>query len=173
MAKDEVQVIDVPAVDQMDELNVDNWYRDGNAEVEPIDAAEIQRDIILRILSGTTAEEIMAPVTTTPAENVLGRSLYIRGYKRLPSTKADSALRFYLLIDAVDNQGNVLNITCGSANVIARLAGMRAHNFLPMYAAIVQQATPTASGYYPMDLQGRSQDAFTKEPAPTPTDAPF
>lgn len=157
MTDTKTTAIDIPEVDPMDELNIETWYRAGNAEVEPIDPGEAQREIILRILQATTKDAILAPVTTTPAEDVLGQTLLIRGYRRLPSTKADSALRFYLLIDAVDGNGEVLNVTCGSANVIARLAALRAHGFLPLYGAIIQTGKPTAAGYYPMDFEGRSE----------------
>lgn len=155
-------VIDVPAVDTMDELVIDNWYRDGS-DIEPVDPKEIQREIVLRIFQAETLEAIMQPVTTTVAEDVLGVTLQIRGYRRMPSTKADSALKYYMLIDAVNPQGEVLNVTCGSINVMARLAALNAHGFLPMFGAIVESTKETASGYKPMDLIGRSADDAKRE----------
>lgn len=162
MAKTDVDVIDVPEVDVIDELNIDNWYKAEGEDIPPVDSDEIQREIVLRIFSATTKEAILQPVTTTPAEEVLGRPLQILGYRRMPSTKKDSRLKYYMLIDAVDGTGERINISCGSINVMARLAALNANNFLPCFGAIVQAKTPTAGGYYPMDLEGRSAAAVAE-----------
>lgn len=162
MAKGEgPEVISVPEVDTMNELDIAQWYRDGS-DTEPVDPAEIQREIVLRILSATTQEAIMQPVTTTVAEEVLGVPLLIRGYRRMPSTKADSALKYYMLIDAVDPFGETMNVTCGSINVMARLVALKANGFLPIIGAIVQSAKATASGYFPMDIEPRTAEDATK-----------
>lgn len=155
------EVIDVPAVDTMDELDINQWYRDG-VDAPPVDPEEIQREIVLRIFSATTQEAIMQPVTTTVAEDVLGVPMLIRGYRRMPSTKKDSRLKYYLLIDAVDPFGETQNVSCGSINVMARLVALKANNFLPVVAAIVQSTKETASGYFPMDLEPRTADDATK-----------
>lgn len=156
----EVEVIDVPEVDMIDELDINSWYRAEGEDIPPVDSDEIQREIVLRIFTATTKEAILQPVTTTPAEEILGVPLEIVGYRRMPSTKKDSRLKYYLLIDAVNGDGERINISCGSINVMARLAALNANGFLPCLAAIVQAKTATANGYFPMDLEGRSAAAL-------------
>lgn len=162
MAKTEVDRIDVPEVEMLDELDSSQWYK-GVGEIEAIDPDEAQRQIVSGILSGTTVEAIMQPVNTVVADDVLGETLLMRGYRRMPSTKADSSLKFYLLIDCVDALGEVKNISCGSVNVMARLFALNANGFLPIYAALVRAGKATASGYYPLDIEARTAEDAAKE----------
>lgn len=162
MAKTEVDKIDVPDVDTLDELDSSQWYK-GVGEVEAIDPDEAQRQIVAGILGAQTLEAIMAPIKTIVADDVLGETLHIRSYRRMPSTKADSALKFYLLLDCVQSDGTVINVSCGSVNVMARMFALNANGFLPVYAALVRAGKQTASGYFPLDLEARTADDAAKE----------
>lgn len=165
MAKTEVAEVDVPEVEVMNELDSSLWYKGTGGDVEPIDADEAQRQIVSGILNATTIDAIMAPVRTLVADDVIGQTLLIRGYRRMPSTKADSSLKFYLLIDTVDAFGEVKNVSCGSVNVMARLFALNANGFLPLYGALVRAGKQTASGYFPLDLEARTAEDASKEAA--------
>jgi len=162
MSKTEVEKVDVPEVEMMDELDSSQWYK-GKGEVEAIDPDEAQRQIVANILAGKSVEEIMAPVKTTVADDVIGETLYIRGYRRMPSTKADSSLKFYLLIDCVQSDGTAVNVSCGSVNVMARLFALNANGFLPIYGALIRAGKATASGYFPLDIEARTAEDAARE----------
>ena len=145
-------------VEIVDETNMETWFRAHGEDVPSVDAESMQRDIVARILSAETMDDILAPVANVKAEDVLGVPLVIRGYRRLPSTKKDSSLRFYLLLDAVDPDGEPITVTCGSVNVMARIISLAHHGHLPCIVAITKAKTQTAAGYYPLDVAGRSTE---------------
>ena len=147
----------VPEVDVSDDLDPTTWYRAEGEDVPSIDGEAISAQMVARILSATSLEEIMRPVTTTDAESILNETLVLRGYSKMPSTKKDSRLRFYLLLDCVNMDGEPVTVSCGSANVMARTIALSRNGHLPAYVAIVQSPRPTASGYYPLDLEPRTK----------------
>lgn len=152
----------VPEVEVLDELNVRNWYKTEGEDVEPIDNTQSQLEDLLHILQADTIDGILKRTEVVDAKSLAGETIQVLGYTRLPSTKADSALRFYLLIDCVDHNGEMLKVTCGSAKVMARIMSLRAHGFLPCYGAIVVATRPTAAGNYPMDFEGRDSKTMKK-----------
>lgn len=151
----------VPDVDTSDELNVASWYKDsGDVEVEPIDTSRMQFEELARILSSETLEDILKQTTVMAASDLDGETVQVLGYTRLPSTKADSALRFYLMIDIVTGDGEFVKVTCGAMKVMARIMSLRAHGHLPCLGAFVVASRPTSSGNYPIDFEGRSKESM-------------
>jgi hypothetical protein len=118
------------------------------------DPAAVAASIVASILAAPDAESVLQQASTTAAEDVLGQRLLIRGQRFNKSDKADGP-GFYALIDAVNDDGEVMLITCGARNVMAQIYRLSELNALPCHAAIVQQEKPTAAGFYPMSLEGR------------------
>jgi hypothetical protein len=119
--------------------------------VEDPDA--IALEIAKRILSATTADDVLAPQQTTPAEDVLGVPVEVRGVRWNPSAY-NGGPGAYAVIDAVRvDTGEVLAISCGSRNVIVQLYRLVKLGALPRQVVIVRVSKPTSSGYYPMWLQ--------------------
>jgi hypothetical protein len=163
MSKAEVEPVDVPVVEVNDELDITTWFRDGNADVEPVESKAIAESIATDLLGRTDIADILRPLATVPAQDLIGQTLHVQGYRRMPSQKEDSRLRFYYAIDAYDAFGEHLTITCGSLNVMARLTALAANGYLPMYVAIVETRAEQGKINQILDLEGRSADDAKKE----------
>jgi|SRR5271156_5615984 len=144
---------DVVPSDEAGSADIERFLTAVNS-VTTEDPAAVSAAIVANILQAPTAEAVLQQASTTQAEDVIGQRLLVRGVRWQHSDIADGP-GFYALIDAVDDQGEVHVITCGSRNVMAQLFRLGELNALPCHVAIMQQEKATAAGFFPMFLEGR------------------
>lgn len=128
-------------------------YLLGDAEMVGIeDPQQIQQAITKAILDAPDLDSLLAPTTTTPAAEVTGRPLIIRGLRWMKSS-FDEGPSVYVIIEAVARDtGELLTVSCGALGVMAKLYRATSQGWaLP--PVIIHKATKaTANGYYPLDL---------------------
>lgn len=145
---------DVVPSDNIDAREIERFLT-SVSEMVTDDPAAVSAAIVASILQAPNAEAVLTQATTTAAETIIGQRLLIRGQRFNRSDFAESA-GFYAIIDAVNDDGEVMLVTCGSRNVMAQIFRLNELGALPCHAAIVQAEKPTAAGYYPMSLEGRT-----------------
>lgn len=123
----------------------------------PIEDAEAaSRAIIDRVLSAETPEDVMeaANAQTTPAKDLIGVPLVLRGVRFMPSSIEGEGPSVFAVLDAVHaDDGEAFTITTGARTVLAqvlKLDQLKAYPWGPVQ--FVEADTPTASGFYPMQL---------------------
>lgn len=119
------------------------------------DPAAVSTAIVASILQAKSVDEVLNRQNTVDASSVVGQRLAIRGARWMRSDLQEGP-GFYALIDAANDDGEPLLITCGSRNVMAQVYRLIELNALPCYAAIEESERATAAGYHPMSLVGRT-----------------
>ena len=129
---------------------------EGIGAVQQQDPKEAQLEIVKRILSAETAEQVLGGLgSATAARDVLGVNLELRGVRFLRSSfENENGIGVFAVLDCVDNTtGEVLAVTCGSANVMAQAGKLAQLGALPADVKILESERPTEAGYRPMRLE--------------------
>lgn len=119
------------------------------------DADDVSADIARRILTATSAEAVLAPQTTVPADDLIGVPLRIENVKWLASTFTEGPA-IYAIVSAVDlrpGQEGALTVTSGAQTALAQLFRLRQLDSFPINARFVKAPKATAAGYYPVWLE--------------------
>jgi hypothetical protein len=145
---------DVQPIDTIANSEVERFLTSVEAAVMD-DPAAISAAIVANILQARTAEDVFGTNDVTPAEDVLGQRLTIRGV-RWNRSRYDDGPTVYAMIDAVDDDGEVLTISCSGRNVMAQLFRLNELGAFPAVCAIVQADRPTAAGYFVLNLVARA-----------------
>jgi len=98
--------------------------RIGNlAEANPVEAFDIASIVIDAIANATSAEEIFAANESGPADmaEYLNQRLNLMDARFAPSAEKfrKGTLGFYVVMDAIDPNGEKVTISCGAPNVVA------------------------------------------------------
>ena len=117
----------------------------------PIDPQQAALDMVTRILSSESIEDVLEGKAAVHASDVLGQPLAVHGVRWNESDLADGA-GFYALIDCVDADGQGFAVTCGAITVMAQLSRLDDLNAFPIALVITEASKPTKSGYRPMSL---------------------
>ncbi len=125
-------------------------------DVEVLDADVASAEIVARILSATSEDEVAAVAEkgTTRAEDVVGLPLVIQAV-RFGKSGFENGPAVYALMECVEPQtGERLTVTCGSRNVMAALLKLKQLDALPTKVPWTIKVADKASagGYYPMWL---------------------
>lgn len=148
----DTQAMDVPNSQEVEKFLTSI----GDQAIE--DPAAVSSAIIANILQARSAEELFNRPETTDASSLLGVRIVVSGVRWMRSDFVDG-LGFYCLIDAANDDGEKLTISCGSRNVMAQLYRAIELHLLPCYCAIVESERTTAAGYKVMSLEGRTAPA--------------
>lgn len=125
------------------------------------DPEEAARAIVARILSSEDEDAVFGlGAKATPADEVTDVPLIVRDV-RFAASSFEAGPSVYALIDAVDDSGEKLTVSCGSRNVMAQLHWLKVHGKLPTgYAVTISRAErATAGGFYPMWLRKYDAEA--------------
>lgn len=108
-------------------------------------------NIIEQIMAAQSIDQIDSPWEARSLEDSIGRKLTVTGLRKGKSDFTEG-FDFYLLIDALDEQGNKVTLTTGSISCVVQL--VRAHTLgaLPATFVPVRAERPSANGFYPMHL---------------------
>ena len=119
------------------------------------DADAVSADIAARILSADSAEAVLAPQTTTPADDLIDVPLRIEGVKWLGSTFQEGPA-VYAVVSAVDlrpGQAGAVTVTTGAQTALAQLFRLAQLDAFPVLVRFVRAPKATAAGYYPVWLE--------------------
>jgi len=115
-------------------------------------------DIMSRILTGATADEVLSPAdAVTHARDFLDVPFVIESFKLNPSTMNGEGPPAYAIMSGHTDDGSPVTVSCGSVNVMAQLHRLQRIGGLPAEVKIVE-GNPTAAGFRPLWL--RAGDAF-------------
>ena len=127
----------------------------GQIVPEVSDPAEVQRQIMERILSATSPEEVLGGNTGIGATDVLGRPFTLHGLKVMKSRFQDAAgPKVFVVLDAeFGDDGSRKAVTTSALNVMTGAIQLWRLDALPRNVVIRQSDTPTASGYNVLYLE--------------------
>lgn len=149
-----------PAKKGTDSAEIRAWetMRDqiaGMAEASPIEAFDIASIVIDQIANATTPEEIFAANESGPAdmEQYLGQRLGIYEARYSPSAERfrRGTLGYYVVVDAIDLDGEKVTISCGAPNVVASVFRLQQLHLFepgrPFFVTIRGRETPNGTLY--------------------------
>jgi hypothetical protein len=119
----------------------------------PADLGGGTEDIVAKILSATTWDQLDEPWETSAIDDILGLTLHVTKVTRRPSTY-QGGLGVFLVVHLTDTKtGKEYVKTTGAISVVAQL--VRAY-FMGVTALTIQWVRaerPSANGYYPQHLK--------------------
>lgn len=119
----------------------------------PADLGSGTEDILAKILSAKTWDELDEPWETSDIEDILGKTLHITKVQRRPST-FKGALGVFLVIHLQDAKtGQEYVKTTGSVSVVAQIARAYALGVTAMTVQWLRAERPSENGYYPQHLK--------------------
>lgn len=127
-------------------------------EDTPTDAA---RQIVQDILDATTAEEVLTEAEVIHARDIIDEPFVALSVRLLNSAYDGEGIAIYAVIEAADDAGEPMIITCGARNVVAQLWQLSRLNSLPRRVKIVERGKARNGKSAPMRLI----DATDKKPA--------
>lgn len=120
-------------------------------------------DILRKVLSAKTWQEIDEPWRTTAVDDILGKHLHVEKVRRRPSTFA-GGLGIFLIVHLADPRDHKKYVkTTGSIAVVGEFARLY---FLGATAITIEWCRaprPTEDGYYPQHI--KIIDAHVPDPA--------
>jgi len=86
---------------------------------------------------------------------VLGETLTVLAVRWLKGD-FESGPGFYAVIEAANQDGEKVQVSCGAGTVMAQLWKLGELDAFPIQVAIVESGRTTAAGYKPMTLEHRN-----------------
>lgn len=119
------------------------------------DAEDAQRQIVQRILSAESADEVLAAQETTPARELIDQPLQLEAVRWIRSNLPDQqGIGVFALVAAIHGAtGDRHLITTGALQIMAQLLKLNQLGAFPVNAVIRQKDQPTAAGFRPMWLE--------------------
>jgi hypothetical protein len=125
------------------------------AEASPVEAFDIASVVIDQIANAQTPEEIFAANESGPAdmEAYLGTRIQVYDARFSPSAERfrKGTLGFYVVVDAIDQTGEKVTISCGAPNVVASVFRLMQLNMFepgkPFPLTIRGRETPNGTLY--------------------------
>lgn len=119
-------------------------------------------DILAKILSATTWDQLDEPWETSDVDDIIGKRLKLTRVERRPSTFR-GGLGVFLVCHLLDPKtGKEYVKTTGSVAVVGQIASLFAHGWFPAMVEWCKSERPSERGYYPQHL--RVHDIFTDTP---------
>jgi len=125
----------------------------GKITVKIEDPAEIQRQMMERILESENVEDILGRNAATHAQDILDRPLILNEVRYMRS-KFKDGLPVFAVLEVTDGEtGENHAVTCSAQNVMTQAAMLWKLGALPIGIVIRRAEEPTANGYYPLWLE--------------------
>lgn len=119
----------------------------------PAEAGGGTEEILRKILSATTWDELDEPWETSEVDDILGLRLKLESATRRPSTFG-SGLGVFLICHMYDPRTDRKYVkTTGSISVVGQVAWLYAHNHMPALIEWCRAARPSDNGFYPQHLK--------------------
>lgn len=119
----------------------------------PADLGGGTEDILRKILSAKTWDQLDEPWQTSQVDDILGKTLRITKVVRRPSTYA-GGLGVFLVVHLTDTKtGKEYVKTTGSVSVVGQIARAYALGVTAMTVQWCRAERPSESGYYPQHLK--------------------
>lgn len=119
----------------------------------PADLGGGTEDILRKILSAKTWDELDEPWETSDIDDILGKTLRITRVVRRPSTFKDG-LGVFLVVHLFDPKtGKEYVKTTGSVSVVGQLARAYALGITAMQVQWCRAERPSTAGYFPQHLK--------------------
>jgi hypothetical protein len=120
------------------------------------DPEAVSRAIVHDILTAPSIDKVFQQRELTHARDVLDERLTILGVRWMQGDYDTTGPGFYAVVEATNEDGEKLQISCGARNVMAQLYRLAELDAFPITAAIVESGRATAAGYRPMTLEPRN-----------------
>ena len=120
---------------------------------DELDPAHVSIDIIGRILNATTVDDVLGGAGAVHARDFLGIPFVLTGVRFNRSDFGDDGPAFYALLEAANDDGERVVVTCGARNVIAQAWKLRDMGALPVKLVLQESDRPTKRGYKVMWLE--------------------
>lgn len=116
--------------------------------------------IVARVANATSVEDVFGGGSLTAINDILGTSLRIDAIESVrPSDYAsESGLGIYLVVKAVDVDGEVHTLAVGSTDAIVKLVKLAELGALPRWVAFEKATKATKSGYFPVNMVDRHRE---------------
>lgn len=119
----------------------------------PADIGGGTEDILRKILSATSWDQLDEPWETSEIDDIVGKTLRITHVKRRPSTFR-GGLGVFLVVYLTDPRTNKEYVkTTGSVSVVGQIARAYALGVTSMTVQWMRSERPTDNGYYPQHLK--------------------
>jgi hypothetical protein len=125
----------------------------GKITVKVEDPAEIQRQMMERILESDNVEDILGRNAATHAQDMLDRPLMLNSVRYMRSKYKDGIPVFAVLEVTDGETGTEHAVTCSAQNVMTQAAMLWKLDALPIGVVIRRAEDPTANGFYPLWLE--------------------
>jgi len=119
----------------------------------PADVGGGVEDILAKILSATTWDQLDEPWETSTVDDILGKTLRITSVVRRPST-FHSGLGLFVIVKLLDPRNGTEYVkTTGSVSIVAQLARAYAMGVTAMTVQWCRAERPSENGFYPQHLK--------------------
>lgn len=150
----EVQTVDDQASAEVATIQ-DRKLLEQFAEMAVMIPAELDggtEDILRKVLSAKTWEQIDEPWKTTDVEDILGKRLVVSKVTRRPSSFSEG-LGMFLIVDLLDPRtGKHYIKTTGSVSVVGQFAALYAMGATAVTIEWCRAKRPSERGYYPQHI---------------------
>lgn len=144
-------------------------YLQGVSETAVEDPEMVAREVVKRILTATSIDDVLKPQTLIHAEDMLWVPIEVTDVRFNQSDKEGNLTGAYAVIDAKRmDTGQQVQISCGGQNVMAQLYQLKRLEALPLPVRLRQADKPTARGYYPLWLEAVTPDQVAATPPGEP-----
>jgi len=158
--KSEVATTDGKSVAKMsdDALVFERFLAAAEGGELDVDADDVTLDIVRRILSASSAAEVLDRVEPIHARDYLDRPFALKSVKFNESDFDSDAGKFYAVMDGFDDGGDPITVLCGAKQVIAQAWRLQDLDALPIKVKIMESTRTTKSGYKVMWLESLPPD---------------
>ena len=129
-----------------------------------IDSGVTEGDIVDRIASATSVEDIFGGGELVKVKDILGRSILVTEIEGVRSSDFEGGVGVYLIVKASDSNGETFSVSVGVTDGIVKILKLAELGALPRWVAFEESTRKTANGYYPINLVDRqTADAETSD----------
>ena len=122
-----------------------------------IEKAGSEADIVNRVALASSASDVFGSGELTSTKEIMGTSIQVTEIESIrPSDFDDSSgLGVYIVVKAIDPDGQSLNVAVGSTDGIVKLVRLNEIGALPRWVAFERASKPTKNGFHPINLVDR------------------
>lgn len=147
--------------DEIDDPVIRAIMGDATVHMTPQSDPEQQfRDMMHRIYSATTAEEILSGSKLETTDRVLDQPIQLVAVDWRDSDFTESFGIYAILTVVVGQTGETMQVGCGAGDVMARVRRLETLGLLPVWVRLTKATKPTASGFFPLNITASSPDEF-------------
>lgn len=133
--------------------NMQRFLAAATGDVEERDPEEVAREIIARIVNGTSVADVFEQSGAIHARDYLDTPFVLTSVRFNESSFDEAGNRFYTLLTGASDDGEEIVITCGASQVIAQAWKLRDLDALPIRVILVESKKPTKAGFKVMWLE--------------------